>query len=195
MLESNDKRELNPSTFLNPVPVVMVTCGDNIITLAWAGTICSDPPILSISVRKERYTHKLLCERKKFVVNLVSQNIAKQTDYCGVKSGRDVDKFTECGFTKIYGNKTGEAMIKESPANIECEVEQIIELGSHDMFIARIVGVYADESLFDNKGACDLGKADLVAYNHGEYFTLGKVLGFYGYSVASPEVLKRRLKK
>lgn len=194
-MSNDDKRILNPSTFLNPVPVVLVTCGDNIITLAWAGTICSDPPMLSISVRKERFTHKLLCERKRFVVNLVSDDMVRQTDLCGVKSGRDVDKFQLCGFTKLTGAKTGEAMIGQSPANIECEVKEIIELGSHDLFLAQVVNVYADERLFDDKGACDLGKAKLVAYNHGEYFTLGKPLGFYGYSVASKDVLKRRLKK
>lgn len=194
-MSNDDKRILNPSTFLNPVPVVLVSCGDNIITLAWAGTICSDPPMLSISVRKERHTHKLLCERKKFVVNLVSQEMIKQTDLCGVKSGRDVDKFELCGFTKLIGEKTGESMIGQSPANIECEVRDIIELGSHDLFLAEVVNVYADENLFDDKGACDLGKGKLIAYNHGEYFTLGKPVGFYGYSVASKEVLKRRLKK
>ena len=119
----------------------------------------------------------------------------KQTDLCGVKSGRDVDKFELCGFTKLIGEKTGESMIGQSPANIECEVRDIIELGSHDLFLAEVVNVYADENLFDDKGACDLGKAKLIAYNHGEYFTLGKPVGFYGYSVASKEVLKRRLKK
>lgn len=194
-MQDNDKRVLKPSTLLNPVPVVMVSCGDNIITLAWVGTVCSEPPMVSISVRKERYTHKLLCDRKKFVINLVSQDILKETDFCGVKSGRDVDKFDACGFTKIYGEKTNEAMIEQAPVNIECEVAQIVELGSHDLFIAKVVNVYADESLFDDKGACNLGRAGLVAYNHGEYFSLGKPLGFYGYSVASKEVLKRRLKK
>ena len=193
------KVSIKPSTFLNPVPVVMATCGDmensNIITLAWAGTINSEPPMLSISIRKERFSHDIIQNSGVFGVNLVSKPLIKACDYCGVKSGRDVDKFKEFNLTKFKGETTGVPLIKEAPASLECKVRQIIELGTHDLFIADIVNVHVSKELFDEKGAIDMRKADLVAYNHGEYYALGEFLGFYGYSIANKDALARRMRK
>ncbi len=190
------KQALKPSTFLSPVPVVMVTCGSmekpNIITLAWAGTVNSEPPMLSISVRKSRYSHSLIRERGTFGVNLVSQGLCWETDYCGVKSGRDVDKFKETGLTCVASPELGIPMIAEAPVHLECKVREVLELGSHDLFIADIAGVQVADVLMNQKGAVDMRKADLVAYNHGEYYGLGKILGFFGYSIAGKDVLKRR---
>ena len=159
-----------PGNMLYPLPAVMVSCQDeegkpNIITVAWAGTICSDPPMLSISV------------------NLTTGELARATDWCGVRSGRDYDKFKETGLTPVPGEKVGCPSIKESPVSLECKVEQVIELGSHDMFIARVVNVLADESLMDEKGRFRLDKADLICYSHGEYFMLGEKCGSFGFSV------------
>lgn len=195
----NAKESIKPSTFLNPVPVVMATCGSmddsNIITLAWAGTVNSEPPMLSISIRKERFSHDIIAKDGIFGVNLVSRPLIKTCDYCGVRSGRDIDKFKEMKLTKFKGEKTGVPLIMESPASLECKVRQIIELGTHDLFIADIVNVYVSKELFDEKGAIDMRKADLVAYNHGEYYSLGDFLGFYGYSVANKDALARRMRK
>ncbi|MFR1517303.1 MAG: flavin reductase family protein [Clostridia bacterium] len=193
------KIQIKPSTFLNPVPVVMVTCGtmetSNIITLAWAGTVNSEPPMLSVSVRKERYSHDILQNSGVFAVNLVSEDLIRQCDYCGVKSGRDTDKFADLRLTKIKGEKTGVPLIGEAPASLECRVKQVLELGSHDLFLAEIENVLVSKELFDEKGAIDLRKAKLAAYNHGEYYALGNFLGFYGYSVANKDALERRMRK
>ena len=190
------KQALKPSTFLSPVPAVMVTSGSlenpNIITLAWAGTVNSEPPMLSISVRKSRYSHGLIQKQGTFGVNLVSQGLCWETDFCGVKSGRDLDKFKETGLTCVASPELGIPMIAESPVHLECKVREVLELGSHDLFIADIVGVQVANALMDRKGTVDMRKADLVAYNHGEYYSLGKILGFFGYSIAGKEVLKRR---
>jgi flavin reductase (DIM6/NTAB) family NADH-FMN oxidoreductase RutF len=190
------KQIWKPSTLLNPVPVVMVTCADNsgkanIITLAWAGTINSEPPMLSISVRKERYSHKLISEKGQFVVNLTTQKLAYATDLCGVKSGRDVDKFKAAGLTAEKASVVDVPIIKESPVSLECVVKNVVELGSHDMFIAEIVAVDADEEFIDAKGKLSLEKAGLIAYSHGKYWTLGRELGFFGYSVAKKKNIKR----
>lgn len=194
------KQTWKPSTLLNPVPAVMVTCTDsngkpNIITLAWAGTINSEPPMLSISVRKERYSYGLIKEKGQFVVNLTTEKLARATDFCGVKSGRDSDKFALTGLTPEKAAKVDVPMIKESPVNLECVVRNIVELGSHDMFIAEIVAVNVDEALLDEKGKLHLSKAGLICYSHGNYWTLGKSIGYFGYSVTKkPEVKKRRSK-
>lgn len=194
-----EKQALKPSTFLCPVPAVMVTCGSmekpNIITLAWAGTVNSEPPMLSISVRKSRYSHDIIQESGLFGVNLVPRGLVYETDFCGVKSGRDVDKFKALGLTPVPSPELGVPMIAQSPVHLECRVRQILELGSHDLFIADIVGVQVASVLMDDKGAVDMRKADLIAYNHGEYYTLDKILGFYGYCVAGKEALKRRMRK
>jgi len=195
----NDRTSLNPSTMLSPVPVVMVSCGSmekpNIITLAWVGTINSEPPMVSISIRKERYSHDLIENSGKFAINLVSEDLVKETDYCGIKSGRDVNKFTHLRLKAIEGNVTGVPMIAQSPVNMECTVKQILRLGTHDMYIASIDAVHVKNELMDKKGSVDLDKAGLVAYSHGEYYRLGKYLGFYGFSVAGPEALKRRWRR
>ncbi len=196
MQRFTQKQALKPSTFLSPVPAVMVTSGTmekpNIITLAWAGTVNSEPPMLSISVRKSRHSHGLIREYGTFGVNLVPQGLCWETDFCGVKSGRDLDKFKETGLTCVASPELGIPMIAESPVHLECKVREVLELGSHDLFIADIVGVQVATALMDRKGAVDMRKADLVAYNHGEYYSLGKILGFFGYSIAGKEVLKRR---
>ncbi len=190
------KQIWKPSTLLNPVPVVMVTCADaagkpNIITLAWAGTINSDPSMLSISVRKERYSHALIKEKGQFAVNLTTQKLAFATDLCGVKSGRDNDKFQLTGLTPEKASVIDVPIIKESPVALECVVKNVLELGSHDMFIAEVVAVQAEESLLDDKGKLVLEKADLICYSHGKYWTLGKELGFFGYSVAKKKNIVR----
>ena len=198
------KIEMSPSTMLNPVPVVMISCAGkkpereemrpNIITVAWAGTINSEPPMVSISVRKSRHSHELICSTKEFVINLVSEKLAKACDYCGVRSGAKEDKFKKLKLTPDVAPKMKYApQIKEAPVSISCKLKDIIELGSHDMFLAEVVAVSVDEKLMDSKGKIRLDKAKLVTYCHGEYFTIGELLGFFGYSVASKEAMKRRM--
>ncbi len=182
------KTTWKPGTMVYPVPAVMVSCGNekekyNIITIAWTGTICSDPPMAYISVRKERYSYDIIKESGEFVINLTTESLAFATDYCGVKSGRDVNKFNFLKLTPIPAEKIKAPMIKESPINIECKVKQIIELGSHDMFIAEVVAVHADESFIDDQGKFRLDQTKPICYSHGEYFGLKKSLGKFGYSV------------
>ena len=174
---------------LYPVPAVMISCqrpGErpNIITVAWTGTICSDPAMVSISVRKERYSYDIIRETGEFVINLTTNDLTFATDYCGVRSGRDVDKFQEMHLTPQPSEKVKAPGIAESPVNIECRVTQVLELGTHDMFLAEVVAVRVDDDYMDEKGRFDLNAADLVTYSHGEYFTLGKKIGTFGYSVA-----------
>ena len=197
------KRKIAPSTLLNPVPVVMLSCKgnsdsyekNNIITLAWVGTVNSDPPMLSVSIRKYRFSHAQIRQTNEFVVNLVTRNLLKACDYCGVRSGRDVDKFAECNLTAEKAENLEFApAIAESPVSISCKVRQVLELGSHDLFIADIVAVSVSESLFDENGRMGINEAGLIAYSHGEYFTLKGPEGFFGFSIAKPDVLKRRLK-
>ncbi|HOQ00499.1 MAG TPA: flavin reductase family protein [Acetivibrio clariflavus] len=194
------KQQWKPTTALNPVPAVMVTCADsegrpNIITIAWAGTINSKPPMVSISVRKERYSYNLIKEKGQFAINLTTRKLAYATDFCGVKSGKDVNKFEKLNLTPEKASKIDVPLIKESPVNIECVVKDIIELGSHDMFIAEIVAVNVDERLIDKDGKLCMERADLICYSHGEYWTLDKSLGYFGYSVTKKRKLKRKLKK
>lgn len=185
---------------LYPVPAVMVSCqrpGEkaNIITLAWAGTICSDPAMLSISIRPERYSHDIIKETGEFVVNIVSSELVKACDWCGVKSGRDVDKFKEMKLTEFKSEYMDIPAIEESPVNIYCKVKKIEKLGSHDMFIAEVVGVTVDDKYMDDKGRFRLSDANPVAYSHGEYYQLGKKLGKFGYSVKKPVKKKKNKKK
>lgn len=187
------KQTWKPGNMLYPVPAVMVSCqreGEkpNIITVAWAGTICSDPAMVSISVRKERYSHDIIKDSGEFVVNLTTRKLCYATDYCGVKSGRNTDKFADMHLTPQQSVKIAAPAIKESPVNIECKVKDIIELGSHDMFIAEVVAVNVDEKLLDSKGALRLQDADLIAYSHGQYYTLGDNIGKFGYSVKKSRV-------
>lgn len=177
-----------PGNMLYPLPVVMVSCQrpeerPNIITVAWAGTVCSDPVMLSVSIRKERYSHKILKETGEFVVNLVTKGLVYATDFCGVKSGRDVDKFKEMGLTPIPSKYVKAPSIMESPVNLECRVTKVLELGSHDMFLAEVAGVTVDKDFIDEKGKFHLNDTGLVTYSHGEYFLLGEKLGKFGYSV------------
>ena len=185
---SGKKQTWRPGNMLYPVPAVMVSVArsdekPNIITVAWAGTINSDPAMLSISVRKERYSHAILCDTKEFVVNLVSESLVRSCDYCGVRSGRDVDKFAQMKLTPVSVDGVDVPAIAESPVNLACRVTQIIPLGSHDMFLAEIVSVTVDERYMDEKGTFHLNDAGLVAYSHGTYFKLGKELGTFGFSV------------
>ncbi|HPG51721.1 MAG TPA: flavin reductase family protein [Spirochaetota bacterium] len=195
------KQQWKPSTILNPVPVVMVSCADkkgapNIITIAWTGTVNSEPPMLSIAVRSERYSHGIISGQKQFVVNLVTRRLLRAADFCGVKSGRDTDKFAATGLTPAPASSVEAPLIVESPVNIECRVKKTIPLGSHDLFLAEIVAVNVDEALIDPKGRLRLDRAGLVCYNHGEYFALlGRALGYFGYSVRKRKKLKRNMKK
>ena len=182
------KQQWKPGNMLYPLPAVMVTVRgkngeDNIITVAWAGTVCTNPPMVSISVRPERYSCHMLEESKEFVINLTTEKLCYATDYCGVRSGRDVDKFKEMKLTKIEASLVNAPMIEESPVNVECRVEKIEKLGSHNMFIARVLAVHADEAYMDENGRFDLNKACPMVYSHGEYYGLGKKLGSFGYSV------------
>ena len=182
------KQSWKPGNMLYPVPAVMVTCrrpGEkaNIITLAWAGTICSDPAMVSISVRPERYSHDIIEDTGEFVINLVSRSLVRSCDWCGVRSGRDYDKFKEMKLTEYVSEFMDIPAISESPVNIYCKVRDINRLGSHDMFIAEVVGVTVDETYMDITGRFDLARADLITYSHGEYFALGDKLGKFGYSV------------
>ena len=181
-----------PGNMLYPIPAVMVSCGrdgevPNIITVAWAGNVCSSPAMLSISVRKERYSYDIIKETGEFVVNLTNKKLVKATDWCGVRSGRDYDKFKEMNLTPQKSNKISAPGILESPVNIECKVRQILELGSHDMFVAEVMCVDVDDKYMDDKGRFDLKKAGLIAYSHGEYFSLGEKLGKFGYSVVKKQ--------
>ncbi|MDO4267707.1 MAG: flavin reductase family protein [Eubacteriales bacterium] len=182
------KQHWKGGNMLYPVPAVMVSCqrpGEkpNIITVAWAGTVCSDPAMLSISVRKERYSYDIIRETGCFVVNLATRELVPAMDTCGVKSGRNMDKFKEMHLTPQPSVHVAAPGIAESPVNLECRVTQIIPLGSHDMFLAEIAGVTVDERYMDEKGAFHLNDAKLVAYSHGTYFELGEKLGTFGYSV------------
>ncbi len=186
------KRSWKPGTMLYPLPAAMVTCGKydgestkgiNIITISWTGTICSEPPMLSISVRPIRYSHPMICETKEFVVNLSTKGLAYATDYAGVKSGKDIDKFKELKLTPVKAFHVSAPLIKESPVNIECRVRDVIKLGSHDMFIADVAGVAVDEEFIDKNGNFDLQKTDPLAYSHGQYYLLGKHIGRFGFSV------------
>lgn len=173
---------------LYPVPAVMVSCArpqekPNIITVAWAGTVCSSPAMVSISVRKERYSYDIIRETGEFVINLTTERLARATDYCGVRSGRNVDKFQEMHLTPGKASRVAVPIIEESPVNIECRVKDVTPLGSHDMFLAEVLAVDIDDRYMDAKGKFDLNKAGLMVYSHGEYFSLGNCLGTFGYSV------------
>lgn len=173
---------------LYPVPAVMVSAAragekPNIITVAWAGTVNSDPPMLSVSIRKERYSHGIISDTGEFVVNLVHAPLVRACDYCGVRSGRDVDKFAQMKLTPVPVEGVSAPAIAESPVSLACKVMQVIPLGSHDMFLAKIVSVTVDEQYMDENGSFHLNDAGLAAYSHGTYFQLGKKLGTFGFSV------------
>lgn len=174
------------SALLSPLPVVAVTCGSmeesNIITVAWTGIMCSSPPKTYVSIRPERYSHGIISKTKELCINLVPSAIIKKVDWCGVRSGRDVDKFEKMSFTKEPCTEISCPQIAESPLTLECKVCDVLHLGSHDAFICDIVAVNADDSIIDEKGKLRLEKAGLAAYSHGEYFALGKRIGKFGFS-------------
>ena len=182
------KRQFKPGNLLYPVPAVLVSAADkdgnsNLITVAWAGTICSDPPMLSISVRPERYSYHMIRETGEFVVNLTTEELVRAVDFCGVKSGRDTDKWKETGLTPEKASVVNVPLVRQSPVNLECRVLRVDELGSHHMFIAQVVAVDVYEKYMDEKDQFHLSAAKPLAYSHGRYYGLGECLGFFGYSV------------
>ena len=191
------KRAFKPGTMIYPLPAVLVSCGNaregfNIITIAWTGTLCSDPPMCYISVRPERYSYGLIKKSGEYVINLTTRALAFATDWCGVKSGREVDKFKELGLTPLEAQKLRAPLIGESPLNIECRVRQVIPLGSHDMFISEVAAVNADESLINPRSdAFQFSRADPICFAHGRYFALGRLLGTFGFSVRKKTKSKR----
>ena len=176
-----------PGTFIYPIPAVMVTCGtiekSNIITVAWTGILNTNPAMCYISVRPERYSHDIIKEKGEFVINLTTKQLAYATDWCGVKSGKNVDKFKEMKLTKEKANFVKAPLIKESPVSVECKVKEIVPLGRHDMFVAEVLSIDVDEKYIDEKGAFDISKCDLIAYANGGYYSLNKKIGKFGYSV------------
>ena len=200
MAKNASFRSIGPTTYLSPVPVVMLGCADpaagvkpNLITVAWAGIVCSKPPMVTVSIRKERYSHGIIAGTGEFTINLTSESLCRATDFCGVKSGREVDKFAAMELTPIpAAGLTAAPAVQEAPAYLSCKGKQITELGSHDLFLAEVVDVNIAEEYFTESGSIDEEKMQLVGYVHGKYRALGDVLGFFGYSIASDEALRRR---
>lgn len=180
---------------LYPLPAVMISCEEqgkqNIVTVAWTGTVCTNPPMLSISLRPERHSHGMIERTKEFVLNLTTEQLVRACDFCGVKSGRDIDKFQATGLTPLKADFVQAPLIAESPVNIECRVEQILRLGSHDMFLAQVLGVHVSDEYMNENGKFELFKAKPVVYSHGEYYGLGELLGTFGYSVRKKPQQKR----
>lgn len=193
------KLQWKPGTLLPPAPPALVTCGDmekhNVLTAAWTGIVNSEPPMTYVSIRPERYSHHIITEKREFVINLPTQSIVRATDLCGVKSGRDVDKFALTGLTAQPSNVVAAPGIEQCPISLECRVREILHLGSHDMFLADIVAVDVDGQFVDEKGALHLEKAGLVAYAHGAYYALGKQLGTFGFSVRKKPVHRSAKRK
>ncbi len=183
-------------TFVYPLPAVMVSCGDmknsNIITVAWTGIINTNPAMCYISVRPERFSHELIKKNGEFVINLTTKELARATDWCGVKSGRDFDKFKEMGLTKEKATIVKSPMIAESPISVECKVDKIVPLGSHDMITAKIVAINVSDKFVNKKGAFDISKCDLMAYANGGYYPLGKKIGQFGFSVMKKSTKKKK---
>ncbi|MEE3481478.1 MAG: flavin reductase family protein [Lachnospiraceae bacterium] len=185
---SEEKIGFKPGNMLYPVPAVLVACRDlenhiNLFTVAWTGTVCTNPPMLSISVRPERYSYHMIEETGEFTVNLTNEALAKATDFCGVKSGRDIDKWKECHLTPVPGTEVKAPYVEESPVSIECRVVEKRPLGSHTLFLAEVAAVHCDSSYLDEKGTFHLEEAHPIVYSHGTYFSLGRKLGTFGYSV------------
>lgn len=182
------KESWKPGNMLYPLPAVLVSCRgkdgqDNVLTVAWTGTICTNPAMIYISVRPERHSYQMIKETGEFVVNLTTESMVKATDYCGVRSGKDEDKFEKTGLHKGHSEKVNVPIIMESPVNIECKVREVVPLGSHDMFIADVVNVQVSKEYMNEKGSFDLAKAKLLTYSHGKYYAIGEELGSFGYSV------------
>jgi flavin reductase (DIM6/NTAB) family NADH-FMN oxidoreductase RutF len=181
------KIKKNPFTVLFPCPVVLATCLDtsgvpNIITLAWAGTVCSEPPMVGLGIRPTRHSYKLIKDTKEFVVNIPPTKFIKETDYCGVTSGKNVNKFSETGLTPEKADKVKAPLIRECPVNMECTLKDVIPLGAHDLFLGEVVQIHIDEQVLDEKEMLDFSKADPFVFNVGEYWSLNKKIGTYGFS-------------
>jgi flavin reductase (DIM6/NTAB) family NADH-FMN oxidoreductase RutF len=191
------KTTWKPGTMIYPVPVVLVSCGSrkegyNIITIAWTGTVCTDPPMCYISVRPSRHSYALIQKSGEYVINLSPRSLASAVDWCGVKSGREVDKFAQTGLTPIPALHVAAPLIDESPLNIECKVREVLPLGSHHMFLADVLAIHAEESLIHPKtGAFRLSRAQLICYAHGGYFPLGRLIGTFGFSVRKRKKMRR----
>ncbi len=186
------KQYWRPGNMLYPLPAVMVSCkrqGEkpNIITVAWTGTVCSSPAMVSISVRKERYSYEIIKETGEFVINLATKDLVRALDYCGVRSGRDVDKYKETGLTVLASKEIAAPGIMESPVNLECRVTEVKPLGSHDLFLAEVVSVTIEDRYMNDDGKFELNRSGLITYSHGKYFELGRKAGSFGYSVRKPE--------
>ena len=183
------KQSWKPGTMIYPLPAVLISCGENeqeynLFTVAWTGTVCTNPPMCYISVRPERHSYEIIKRTGEFVINLTTASLARATDWCGVRAGRDYDKFAEMGLTAEAAAVVKAPIVAESPVSIECRVKQIVPLGSHDMFIADVVNVLVDEEYINPEtGKLELERADMIAYSHGEYFRLGKAIGHFGWSV------------
>ena len=191
------KKQVWKGTVLTaPVPPVMVSCGDmetsNIITVAWTGTVNTKPPMTYVSIRPSRHSYGIIKEKGEFVINLTPSSLVKKADYCGIYTGKKVDKFEKCGFTKAEATEVSAPLIDECPINLECKVKDIIPLGTHDMFLAEIVAVHVDETLIDEDGKLHLERADLTAFAHGDYYSLGKKLYPFGISVKNKNKNKKK---
>ena len=191
------KQSWKPGNMLYPVPAVLITVADkagtpNIFTVAWTGTVCSDPPMVTISVRPERYSHHIIEETQEFVINLTTRKLAYATDYCGVKSGKDTDKIKDMNLHLIPGEKVNAPLLLESPVNLECRVKDTMCLGTHDMYLSEVAAVHADEAFMDEKGRFLLDRAEPIAYSHGGYYLLGERLGTFGYSVKKGSTKSRK---
>ena len=192
------KQSWKPGTLIYPLPAVLVSCGEspeeyNLLTIAWTGTVCTNPPMCYISVRKERHSYDIIRRTGEFVINITTEELAKATDWCGVRSGRDENKWEAMGLTPMVTEHVKAPIVAESPLSICCRVRQVVELGSHDMFIADVVGVEADERFLDPEtGKFSLYKAKPIVYSHGEYFSLGKLLGHFGWSVRKKKTKQRK---
>ncbi len=188
-LPSGEKIEWKPGTMIYPLPALLISCGAtseeyNVFTASWAGTLCSDPPMCYVSIRPSRHSHSIIERNKAFVINLTTEDLARATDWCGVRSGKDVNKFIECHLTPVASHKVAAPYIKESPLSIECEVVEIRHLGSHDMFVAEVKGVLADKAYINEEtGAFDMEEAGLLVYSHGHYYQTGLPIGKFGWSV------------
>lgn len=201
MNSKSKKVHWKPGTMVSPVPAAMVSCGNspdnyNIITIAWTGTTNTEPPMAYVSIRKSRHSHQLIKESGEFVINLTTKDLAFATDWCGVKSGRDFNKFKEMNLTAVKGEKVSAPIIEECPINIECKVKQVIPLGSHDMFLAEVVHVQASEAFMDKEsGKFDFIKSKPILYSHGSYYEVGKFIGKFGHSVMKNKTRKRLAKE
>lgn len=190
------KENWKPGTMIYPLPAVLVSCGAerdkyNLITVAWTGTVCSEPPMCYVSIRPDRHSYEIIRRTRECVINLTTAAMAKATDWCGVRSGRDYDKFKESGLTPEKSSVVSAPSVAESPVSIECRVRDIVPLGSHDMFILDVVNVAVDPKYIGEDGKFDMRAAGLMAYCHGEYFSLGETLGFFGWSVRKKKVIAR----